>query len=55
MIIPRNKSQPTEVAKPVQPAEPAMALNTAVEPDPVPETVIVNQAEDEVESDDDDL
>ena len=52
MRIERNKSEPTEVAKPVQPPEPAMASNTTVEPDPVPETVVVDT---EVSGDEEDV
>ena len=44
MIIPRNRSEPLPEVEPTpEPREPAMASNTVV----APETLVVNQAEDD--------
>ena len=53
MIIPRNKSHPVETTAPLeikQLDDDVISSNTVV-----PETTVVNQAEVEAESDDDDL
>ena len=55
MRIERNKSEPTQVAPPIQPAEPAMASNTMVQPEEEQLELDLGDDTTEVPSDEEDV